>query len=320
MADAKNNLAKQKPCSSTPAPSTHPDSFPVIHTPVLLEEVIRFLAPGDGGIYIDGTLGLGGHAERILLTCGPSGRVIGFEWDASALGIARKRLAPFGARFIPQHRSYAEILAGLTEMGIGKVDGLLLDLGVSSLQFDTGERGFSYQADGPLDMRMDVRTHPSAAEIVNDFSREDLADIFYYYGEERQARRIAAHIVAERAGNRITTTSHLARIVAAAVPRKFQPRKIHAATKVFQALRIAVNKELDNLSAILDAIPEILKPGARVCIIAFHSLEDRLVKWKFKEDPELHVLTKKPVIPGPEEIRLNPRARSAKLRAASRKN
>ncbi|KPK00211.1 MAG: ribosomal RNA small subunit methyltransferase H [Desulfobacterales bacterium SG8_35] len=301
------------------AQHSKPSSSSPTHTPVLLEEVIRFLAPVDGGIYVDGTLGLGGHAEKILQSCSPAGRVIGFEWDAHALELARKRLAPFGERFSALHRNYSEIMAGLTEIGIHKVDGLLLDLGVSSLQFDSGERGFSYQADGPLDMRMDKRKHLTAEEIINDFSKEDLADIFYYYGEERQARRIAAHIVAERDRDRITTTSHLARIIAGAVPRKFQPKKIHAATKVFQALRIAVNKELDNLTALLDTITEILKPGGRVCIIAFHSLEDRLVKWKFKENPELQVLTKKPVIPGADEIRMNPRARSAKLRAASMK-
>jgi len=298
------------------AQSSNPDSSLTIHTPVLLEETIRFLAPVDGGIYVDGTLGLGGHAEKIMQSCGPSGRVIGFEWDASALELAQKRLAPFGERFYALHRNYSEIMDGLTEMGIHKVDGLLLDLGVSSLQFDSAERGFSYQTTGPLDMRMDKRTHGTAEEIINDFSKEDLADIFYYYGEERQARRIAAHIVEERAKDRITTTSHLARIVARAVPKKFQPRKIHAATKIFQALRIAVNKELDNLTAVLDTTTKILKPGGRVCIIAFHSLEDRLVKWKFKDNPELHILTKKPVIPDIEEIKMNPRARSAKLRAA----
>jgi len=288
VTNARNDLNAQKPCSPM-VQFSNTDSSSKIHTPVLLEEVIRFLAPVDGGIYIDGTLGLGGHTEKILQSCGPSGRVIGFECDANALELARKRLAPFGERFCALHRNYAEIMAGLTEIDIHRVDGMLLDLGVSSLQFDS---------------------------VINSLSQEDLADIFYYYGEERQARRIAAHIVAERAQNRIATTSHLARIVAGAVPRKFQPRKIHAATKVFQALRIAVNKELDNLTLLLDTITKILKPGGRICIIAFHSLEDRLVKWKFKDNPELHVLTKKPVIPDAEEIRMNPRSRSAKLRAA----
>ena len=318
MPDARKTFSKRKPCSSK-AQFPLPDSPPTIHTPVLLEESIRFPSPVAGGIYIDGTLGLGGHAEKILQTCEPSGRVIGFEWDASALELARKRLAPFGERFYALNRNYSEIMAGLTETGIDKVDGLLLDLGVSSLQFDSGERGFSHQTNGPLDMRMDKRGDTTAEEIINNFSKEELADIFYYYGEERQARRIAAHIVTERNRTRITTTSQLVRIVAGAVPRKFQPRKIHVATKVFQALRIAVNKELDNLAEVLDSVTTILKPGGRVCIISFHSLEDRLVKRKFKDNPELHVLTKKPVIPGAEEIKMNPRARSAKLRAACMK-
>jgi len=315
VADAGNNPLKKKPCSPK-ALSSSPDSSQSIHTPVLLKEVLQYLAPVDGGIYVDGTLGLGGHAEKILQVCGPSGRVIGFEWDAAALELAIKRLAPFGPRFCPLPRSYAEIRTGLEKIGIHRVDGLLLDLGVSSLQFDSEERGFSFQKSGPLDMRMDKRTQLTAEEMINDFSREELADIFFYYGEERQARRIAAHIVTERAKEKITTTAHLARIVATAVPKKYQPRKIHAATKVFQALRIAVNSELDNLATLLDSATEILKPGGRICVISFHSLEDRLVKRKFRNNPQLHILTKKPVTPGQEEIEMNPRARSAKLRAA----
>ncbi len=293
-----------------------PSTSPSFHIPVLLDEAIALLAPVDGGIYVDCTLGLGGHAERILQTSSPSGRVIGFEWDAHALELASTKLEPFGDRFTAQHRNYTEIMKGLHETGNQKVDGVLLDLGVSSLQFDKKARGFSFQAGGPLDMRMDRRHHQTAEDIINSYNRDDLADIFYYYGEERQARRIAAHIVHSRNRERIATTTQLAQIVAAAVPRKFHPRKIHAATKVFQALRIAVNKELDNLTAILDMITEVLKPGGRICIITFHSLEDRLVKWKFIDNPLLHVLTKKPVTPGDEEIRTNPRSRSAKLRAA----
>ena len=298
------------------AESPDPRNTPPVHIPVLFEETVRFLAPVDGGIYVDGTLGLGGHSEKILRACSPSGRVIGFEWDMNALVLAQERLKPFGQRFIALQRSYSEIMEGLAEMNIDKVDGLLLDLGVSSLQFASGARGFSYQADGPLDMRMDERIPLTADKIINTYSKEELADIFYYLGEERQARRIAAQIVAEREKGRIATTAHLSRVIAAAVPKKFQPRKIHVATKVFQALRIAVNRELDNLTEVLDCITKILKPGGRVCIISFHSLEDRLVKWKFKQNPLLHILTRKPVTPGHEEIKLNPRARSAKLRAA----
>ena len=315
MTDAGNNFFKKKPRSPM---ANFPDTqiFTPIHIPVLLNETILLLAPVDGGIYVDGTLGLGGHTEKILQTCGPSGRVIGFEWDDNALELATKRLAPFGLRFSSQHRSYSEIMDGLTEMKIKRVDGLLLDLGVSSLQFDNKTRGFSFQTDGPLDMRMDKRGRTTAEAIINNFSKDDLADIFYYFGEERQARRIAEHIVAERQKEQISTTSHLARIISRAIPKKFHPRKIHVATKSFQALRIAVNKELDNLSVFLDTVTKILKPGGRVCIITFHSLEDRLVKWKFKDNPLLHVLTKKPVTPDIEETKINPRARSAKLRAA----
>ena len=315
MTHAGDNFLKNNPCAPM-AKSPDPKTSPPIHNPVLLAEAVQLLAPIDGGIYVDGTLGLGGHTEKILQSCSPSGRVIGFEWDANALELAMKRLTPFGQRFSAQHRNYSEIMAGLTEMGIQGIDGLLLDLGVSSLQFDNKTRGFSFQEDGPLDMRMDRRRHLTAEEIINTFRKDDLADVFYYFGEERQARRIAAHIVEERGKERIRTTSHLAHIIASAIPRKFHPRKIHVATKVFQALRIAVNKELDNLATILDVITKILKPGGRVCIITFHSLEDRLVKWKFKDNPLLHVLTKKPVRPGNEEIKLNPRSRSAKLRAA----
>jgi 16S rRNA (cytosine1402-N4)-methyltransferase len=315
VTDAGNNFFKKKPRPST---ANFPDtqSSTPIHIPVLLDETIQLLAPVDGGVYVDGTLGLGGHTEKILQTCGPSGRVIGFECDDAALELATKRLAPFGWRFASQHRSYSEIMDGLTEMEIERVDGLLLDLGVSSLQFDNQARGFSFQTDGPLDMRMDKRRNTTAEFIINNFSKDDLADIFYYFGEERQARRIAEHIVAERKKERVCTTLHLAQIIARAIPKKFHPRKIHVATKSFQALRIAVNKELDNLSIFLETVTKILKPGGRVCIITFHSLEDRLVKWKFKDNPLLHVLTKKPVTPDIEEIKINPRARSAKLRAA----
>jgi 16S rRNA (cytosine1402-N4)-methyltransferase len=312
---AGKNSSTSKHCSPTAEPADTQNS-PQIHIPVLLDEAIRLLAPFDGGIYVDGTLGLGGHTEKILQSCSPSGRVIGFEWDTCALELAEKKLSSFGKRFTAQHRSYSEIMEGLSEMGIQKVDGLLLDLGVSSLQFDNRKRGFSFQADGPLDMRMDKRQNLTAEKIINSFNKEDLADIFYYFGEERQSRRIASHIVDERKKEHIATTTRLAQIVAAAIPRKFHPRKIHVATKVFQALRIAVNRELDNLTALLDSVTKILKPDGRICIITFHSLEDRLVKWKFKDNQSLHILTKKPVIPGDQEIKANPRARSAKLRAA----
>ena len=216
MGDVVSHVGK-KNASENPHPplSTSPgtQSTTAFHLPVLLDETIRFLEPIDGGIYVDGTLGLGGHAERILQECGPTGRVIGFEWDADALAFARQRLNPFAERFSAVHRSYSGIKAGLADLDIDKADGLLLDLGVSSLQLDTSQRGFSFRGGGPLDMRMDRRRELTAAEIINNYSAEELADIFYYLGEERQSRRIAAEIVKQRKKERINRTEKLARII-----------------------------------------------------------------------------------------------------------
>jgi 16S rRNA (cytosine1402-N4)-methyltransferase len=288
----------------------------VIHTPVLLQESIDLLAPVDGGIYVDGTLGLGGHARKILDRCGPNGRVIGFDQDAEALDQARQNLKTYGDRITFVRRNFAEIRETLAELNIARVDGLLLDLGISSLQLDASGRGFSFKGKEPLDMRMDNRGGITAADLLNSGDEDELADIFYYYGEERYARKIAARIVAERKKERLETVDQLAWIVGQTVPKRFWPQKIHVATKVFQALRIAVNRELELLDRILDDGPSLLKPGARFCVISFHSLEDRLVKWKFRENPVLRVLTKKPIVPTAAERQQNPRARSAKLRAA----
>ena len=202
------------------------------------------------------------------------------------------------------------------DLDIHRIDGLLLDLGLSSLQLDKSGRGFSFKGSEPLDMRMDERVRLTAAELVNKASEDDLADIFYYYGEERQARRIADWIVKARKQKVINTTDQLVDIVYHAVPRRFHPKKIHVATKVFQGLRIAVNRELENLKKILEDGAALLTPGARFCVISFHSLEDRMVKQAFRENPSLKVLTKKPVLPSAEECSRNPRARSAKLRVA----
>ncbi len=288
----------------------------MVHTPVLLKETINLLAPADGGIYVDGTLGMGGHSRVILEKSRPGGRVIGLDRDLDALAQARKNLASYDNRISFFHRNFIETRQVLTEIGIEYADGLLLDLGVSSMQLDSGSRGFSFKGSNPLDMRMDPRSSVTAAKLVNTESEDELANIFYYYGEEQQSRRIAARIVAERKKTRIETTDRLADIVAQAIPKRFHPKKIHVATKVFQALRIAVNQELENLSEILDAALTILKPGGIICIISFHSLEDRLVKCKFREDPVFDPLTKKPIVPEKNERQTNPRARSAKLRAA----
>jgi 16S rRNA (cytosine1402-N4)-methyltransferase len=290
-----------------------------LHIPVLLPECLHYLAPRAGGVYVDGTLGLGGHTEAILAASAPDGRVVAFEWDESALRHALKRLAGVQDRLTVVRRNFAELAAGLDEIGVREIDGLLIDVGVSSLQLDIGERGFSFQRDETLDMRMDSRGKTTAEAILAHCSEQELADIFFYYGEERQARPIAAAIVEWRKKERIRTTKQLVAIVAHAVPKRFHPKKIHVATKVFQALRIAVNTELENLARILDDGVRYLKPGASFCVISFHSLEDRIVKRKFKNNDFLEVLTGKPVMASPEETTVNPRSRSARLRVARKR-
>lgn len=284
----------------------------------MLEEVVTCLAPKDGGVYVDGNLGLGGHTERILETCGPTGQVVGFDWDAAALILAQERLARFAGRVRFVHENFTSIKETLMELGIGTIDGLLLDLGLSSLQLDASGRGFSFKGSEPLDMRMDQRQTTTAAQLINEASEEELADIFFYYGEEYQARRIAQWIVEARRKEEIVSTDQLVALVDQAIPKRFQPKKIHVATKVFQALRIAVNRELDSLERILADGATLLAPGARFCVISFHSLEDRLVKQAFRENPLLEVITPKPLTPGRAECLRNPRARSAKLRVAAR--
>ncbi len=290
-----------------------------LHTSVLLPECVRYLAPRPGKVYVDGTLGLGGHTEAILSASAPDGKVIAFEWDESALQYSLKRLAGFKDRLTVVRRNFAELTAGLEEVGVKEIDGMLIDIGVSSLQLDVGERGFSFQTDEILDMRMDNRGKTTAQSILATCSEQELADIFYFYGEERQARPIAGAIVEYRKKEEIRTTKQLVSIVAHAVPKRFHPKRIHVATKVFQALRIAVNTELENLARILDDGVRFLKPGARFCVISFHSLEDRIVKRKFRNNDRLEVLTGKPVIASAEEIAVNPRSRSARLRVAQKR-
>ena len=289
-----------------------------VHVPVLLAEVIEQLRPRDGCIYVDGNLGLGGHSEAILEHSAPAGRVIGLDWDEKALGMARERLMAYGGRANCVRSNFAEIDKVLADLGVSEVDGILLDLGLSSLQLEEGQRGFSFRGSEPLDMRMDDRVSDTAADLLNTASEEELADIFYYFGEERQARRIASAISAARVRKPFETTDQLVDLVEKAIPRRFHPRKIHVATKVFQGLRIAVNRELDNLARILETGSGLLKQGGRFCVISFHSLEDRMVKRAFLEDRRLQVVTRKPLRPSEGECRANPRARSAKLRVAER--
>ncbi|HTL70987.1 MAG TPA: 16S rRNA (cytosine(1402)-N(4))-methyltransferase RsmH [Candidatus Eisenbacteria bacterium] len=291
------------------------------HTSVLAEEVLEWLAPGPGKVIIDGTLGCAGHAALILERLGPDGRLIGFDRDPSAIEASRKALEKYGDRAMILKSDFKNIPARLREAGIDGADGVLLDLGVSSPQLDEAVRGFSFRLDGPLDMRMDPSSPLTASEIVNRYPKKELEKILYEYGEERYARRIAEKIERERSKRRIERTVELAAILLEAVPTHYRHGRIHPATRTFQALRIAVNAELDSIGEFLDAVPAWLKPGGRAVVISFHSLEDRLVKRAFREMQKRGlgvVLTKKPVTASDAETAANPRSRSAKLRAFER--
>ncbi|HUX10729.1 MAG TPA: 16S rRNA (cytosine(1402)-N(4))-methyltransferase RsmH [Terriglobia bacterium] len=295
------------------------------HVPVLFKEAIDFLRVHPGGTYADCTLGLAGHAEGIARLLGPAGRLIGFDRDPEALALAKARLdgicAALGSQ-APQVTLIGEAFSNIARhVEPASLDGLLADFGASSMQFEEAHRGFSFQADGPLDMRMDTRQGPTAAQVVNEASERELADLIYEYGEERRSRTVARAIVR---GRPVTTTGQLARIVASAVPPMKKGKKqtqIHPATRTFQALRIYVNRELDEIRALLEAAPKLLKPSARLVVISFHSLEDRIAKDSLREGARQgiwKILTKKPVTAGEDEIDRNPRSRSAKLRAGER--
>jgi 16S rRNA (cytosine1402-N4)-methyltransferase len=293
----------------------------VYHSPVLVREVIELLKCRPGGIYLDCTLGEGGHTEAILKASIPDGRVIGLDRDLRSLDRARERLAAFGSRVIFHHENFAHLDAVLDREAVQEVDGVLFDLGVSSAQLEISDRGFSFLKDGPLDMRMDQTKGKTASELIHELSEAELTRVFQEYGEERWARRISRFIVQERTRVRITRTSHLAELILKAVPRRYHAARIHPATRVFQALRIAVNDELSNLRVALEAAIRRLRSAARVCFISFHSLEDRIVKHGFRDlekQGQVRVITKRPVMASDEERMLNPRCRSAKLRAAER--
>ncbi|MFB3884412.1 MAG: 16S rRNA (cytosine(1402)-N(4))-methyltransferase RsmH [Thermodesulfobacteriota bacterium] len=305
------------------------DGLRTKHIPVLVEEVMTFLRCEPGRTYVDATLGGGGHAFEILRRTAPSGILIGLDWDEEAISEARKALAPFGERAKIFRENFVLLPELLREIKREPVDGILLDLGLSSFQLEREERGFSFQREGPLDMRMDQRLDQTASYLANRLSADELKEILQRYGEERWAKRIAKAIVQERGQGSIETTQQLRRIVRQAVPRRFHPRKIDVATKTFQAFRIRVNDELENLRGILETGWKCLKKGGRMCIISFHSLEDRMVKENFRKlegrgadgsSPEavMRVLTKKPIVSSEEEQRRNPRSRSAKLRCAER--
>jgi 16S rRNA (cytosine1402-N4)-methyltransferase len=283
-------------------------------------EVIRYLQPEHGGLFVDCTVGLGGHS-RALLEAGAT-RIIGLDRDADALSHARDVLAPWGDRVALVHADYRELDAVLDRQQVARIDGALADLGVSSLQFDAPGRGFSFQRDAPLDMRMDQSRGETAADLVGRASEREIADAIFQYGDERFSRRIARAIVAARAEAPVNTTGRLASIVRRAVPRR-GPARIDPATRTFQALRIWVNRELEGLDRFLESAARRLRAAARIVVIAFHSLEDRIVKHTLRAlersaDAPVRVLTKKPVVPSDKEVQQNPRARSAKLRAAER--
>lgn len=294
-----------------------------LHIPVLAEAVVEGLGCRPGGVYVDCTVGYGGHAALILERSAPDGQLIGLDQDEAALRAAGERLRSYTGRVRLVRGNFQELKQQLRSMGVAEVDGVMFDLGVSSAQLDEPARGFSFLADGPLDMRMDQRASLTAAVLVNDLPEQELADLIYRYGEERYSRRIARGIVRTRAIRPFATTLELASAIREAVPPPYRRGRIHCATRTFQALRIAVNRELDLLEGALRDATDVLAPGGRLCVISFHSLEDRIAKQTFRalsrgEAPCLSVLTKKPIVASEEERADNPRARSAKLRIAER--
>ena len=307
------------------------------HRPVMVDRVTELLRPRPGGTYVDATLGLGGHAERLLEA---GGRVVGLDRDPQALALARERLAWAGERLVTRKASFADLRAVAEELGLAAVDGVLYDLGVSSLQLDEPERGFSYRYDAPLDMRMDPTQGPSAADVLATYPTAELARILRDYGEERFAKRIARFIGEARRRAPIRTTGQLVEVVTAAIPAAARRRGPHPARRTFQALRIEVNRELEALRASLPQAIDLLTPGGRLVVLSYHSLEDRIVKQALAEAaardprsshhvlpeplpsprgrPRVVVLTRRPERPGSDEIAANPRAESAKLRAAEK--
>ena len=313
---------------SVPAPET-----PESHVPVLFDDVLAGLDPHSGGLYVDGTAGRGGHAEGILQRSAPHGRVLALDADPEAVDAVRRRLEPYGERAIVVHANFSSLQEVVRAQGWDHVDGVLLDLGLSSPQLAASGRGFSFAAAGPLDMRFDTTSATTAADLVNDLGEEDLARLFRDYGEEPGARRLARAIVSARRDRRITTTTELAELAERSIGRH---GRIHPATRSFQALRIAVNSELDALAAVLPQAVDLLKPGGRLEVIAFHSLEDRLVKRFLQQEmttcvcpstqpictcghlPTLRAVSKGAIKAGDDEVRRNRRARSARLRVVER--
>jgi 16S rRNA (cytosine1402-N4)-methyltransferase len=304
--------------------------------PVLVKETVEWIHGKDGGIYVDATIGSGGHAVALLETCPGIALLVGIDQDAQAVAIAKKNLAAFHKRAIVAHGNFTTLKNILGTLHIAHIDGIIFDLGVSSMQLSDPLRGFSFMAEGPLDMRMDQNSAVQAQDLVNTSTAAELEDILRTYGEERWARRIARAILKHRSTQPISTTTELSRIISGAIPARYRPPSIHPATRTFQALRIAVNDELKNLNHALDEAVDMLNSGGRMGVISFHSLEDRIVKQKFQQwqkgctcpprvpqcicgkEKKITILTRKPIVPSRDEVQVNPRSRSAKLRVAEK--
>ncbi|MFZ2446772.1 MAG: 16S rRNA (cytosine(1402)-N(4))-methyltransferase RsmH [Syntrophobacteraceae bacterium] len=306
------------------------------HVPVMPGQVLDLLDCGSRGVYVDGTVGGGGYAQAILEKSAPEGVVLGMDWDAEAIVRVRERLGGYGGRLVLEKADFADIRQALRGHGFEYADGIVVDLGVSSFQIDDPSRGFSFMREGPLDMRMNRDTARTAADLVNSLPEKDLADLIFRYGEERRSRRIARVIAAQRKNGPITGTRELAELIRKAVPPTRDALRIHPATRTFQALRIAVNGELDSLERFLPEALAVLRPGGRLCVVAFHSLEDRIVKETFRNwarscrcpreramcecegMPLVRLLTRKALRPSPDETQRNPRSRSARLRSVQK--
>jgi 16S rRNA (cytosine1402-N4)-methyltransferase len=294
-----------------------------IHTPVMLAEVLEYLNLGPGKTIVDATMGTAGHSLKIAEGILPKGLLVGIDRDQESLEIAKARLGDYAhnTKFI--HANFCDIDRVLKDIGIKKVDGVLMDLGVSSYQLENPERGFSFQNEGPLDMRLDRTSYISAYDLVNNLNEEEISSLLWSFGEERWHNRIARFLVQERQKHPISTTSQLSQIVMRALPHRYRYRhyRIHPATRTFQAVRIAVNRELETLEQALDKVIELLNRGGRICVVSFHSLEDRIVKFNFRKSAGLEkmkIITPKPLTPTHSEIEINPSSRSAKMRVGER--
>jgi 16S rRNA (cytosine1402-N4)-methyltransferase len=291
------------------------------HIPVMLKETVDHLDLSPGKIIVDATIGTGGHSEEIIKRISPHGRLIGIDRDEESLGIAKVRLSDYKDSCEFVYGNFSGIDSILKSLSINKVDGILLDLGISSYQLANAQRGFSFQAEGPLDMRLDRKSYISAYDLVNNLNEDEISSLLWTFGQERWANRIAHQLVAERQRHAIATTTDLSDIIVKAVPYKYRYYRIHPATRTFQAVRIAVNRELEALEIALEKSVGLLDEKARMCVIAFHSLEDRIVKFSFRKFAAsglVEIVTKKPLEPTDDEMAVNPRSRSAKLRVAQR--